>query len=365
MKKTSWIFVALAALFVSAILWFVFARSDSRGRGTREEMLAAMPSDASTVLYVDLAALRESDFAQHLLAWAPQPAADADYTRFLAGTAFNYETDLDRVAFAALPHGASRTWFAIADGRFDQKKIVAFAMKTGTFQKISGRDIYSVPVNDPRAPASAAQTISFVFLRRGRIALTSEPEFSRYLDKKNSGAEAPEWQARFTRLAGSPLFAVVRQNDRTRSFPLRAPGGLESPQLSSLLAQLPWLTVAVKPDGAILRVVAEGETASDATARQLADLLNGVVILAETGLHDPKLEQQLDPSTRQAFLDLLKNADIARVDRNDSKAVRVMLELTPEFLNAARTALPVAAPPSLADSAAANPAKTATKKKSK
>jgi hypothetical protein len=343
MKTSSWILGALAALFLAAIFWFAFARWNSNSRAAMDEMLAAMPADAGAVLYVDLASLRQSDFAQRLLAWAPQPPADADYARFLAETGFHYERDLHRVAFAAIHHGAHATWFAIADGRFDREKIAAFAMRTGTLHKISGQDIYSVPVNDPLSPASAAQRISFAFLRRDRMALTSEPDLSSgYLDKKNFAAESAEWQARFIRLAGSPLFAVMRQDDATRAFAVPAPGGLQSPQLSTLLAQLPWLTIAAKPDGEALRVVAEGESASDATARQLADLLHGLVILAEAGLNDAKLKQQLDPATRQAYLELLKNADITRVDRGETKAVRVVLELTSKFLNAARSAIPVA-----------------------
>ena len=359
MKKSSWIFVALVVLLLSAVSWFVFARRNSTD-GAMNEMLAALPADASAVLYVDLASLRQSDFAQHLLAWAPQPQADADYARFVSDTGFNYERDLNRLAFVSLQNGVPAAWFAIADGRFDQKKIAAFALKSGTLQKIFGRDIYSVPVNDPRLPTSATQRISFVFLRRDRIALTSESDLVSYLDQKNSEPDAAEWQARFTRLAGSPLFAVVRQNDATRAFPVPAPGGLQSPQLSTLIAQLPWLTIAAKPDGPALRVVAEGESLSDATARQLADLLNGVVILAEAGLNDPKLKQQLDPATRQAYFELLKNADITRVDRGETKAVRVVLELTPQFLNAAHAALPAASPPTQ-KSEAAKPPKTARK----
>src|SRR5262249_29461187 len=144
-----------------------------------------------------------------------------------------------------------------------------------------------------------------------------------------------DWRQRFVRLAGSPVFAVIRQ-DAAASFADRAPGGLRSPQLSSLLTQLQWVTIAAKPDADQLRVVAEGESASESTQRQLADVLNGVLILAETGLNDPKLRQQLAPDIRQAFLELLKSADISRIDRGDTKSVRLVLSITPQFLDAAR-----------------------------
>src|SRR5256885_10925111 len=46
----------------------------------------------------------------------------------------------------------------------------------------------------------------------------------------------------------------------------------------------------------------EGECTAEATARQLVDLMNGVVILAQLGLNDAKTRQQLDPAAREAYL---------------------------------------------------------------
>ncbi|HTC76992.1 MAG TPA: hypothetical protein VK657_00180, partial [Terriglobales bacterium] len=121
----------------------------------------------------------------------------------------------------------------------------------------------------------------------------------------------------------------------------QAPSGLRSPQLSTLLDQLQWITLAGKPENDRLRVVAEGESTVEATARQLVDLLNGVVILAQLGLNDAQTRQQLDPAVREAYLQLLKSAEVSNIDRGDSKSVRVVFEITPEFLETARRAAPV------------------------
>ena len=120
----------------------------------------------------------------------------------------------------------------------------------------------------------------------------------------------------------------------------RAPGGLQSPQLSALLDQLEWITLAGKPEGDRLRVVTEGECAAEATVRQLADLLNGVLILAQAGLNGPKTRQQLDPQAREAYLEMLKSADVSRLNRVETKSVRLVFDVTPRFLAAARTATP-------------------------
>src|SRR5437762_3298763 len=60
-----------------------------------------------------------------------------------------------------------------------------------------------------------------------------------------------------------------------------------------------------------------------------------VVILAEGGLNDPKVRQQLDPAMRDAYLALLKSADVSKIDRGETKSVRLVFEITPGFLEAA------------------------------
>jgi hypothetical protein len=71
-------------------------------------------------------------------------------------------------------------------------------------------------------------------------------------------------------------------------------------------------------------------------------MMNGVVIFAQAGLNDAKTRQQLDPAARQAYLELLKNTEVSKIDRGDTNSVRVVLEVTPEFLEAASHTSPAA-----------------------
>jgi len=57
----------------------------------------------------------------------------------------------------------------------------------------------------------------------------------------------------------------------------------------------------------------------------------------------------------RGYLELLKSADVSKIDRGDTKSVRLVFEITPGFLEAARKA-----PPAMPDSA---PSKTAPRKK--
>ncbi len=339
MKTRVWM-ASVAAVVLLVGIAFLVQRYWSAGDSPRETALAMMPADSSAVLYADVADLRQTSFIAELHEWAPKPQqVDADYAQFLRDTGFDYERDLDRVAVAILRRGQKTNFFAVADGRFDRKKINTYTSQFGTHEKGGGREIFTVPVT------GSPRKISFAFTRQNRIALTDNADLPALLSPSTKDADGKEWRARFDRLAGSPLFAVLRQDAASgTALAQRAPGGLQSPQLSALLDQLLWITVAGKPEGDRLQVVSEGECPAETTARQLSDFLNGALILAQAGLSGPQVRQQLDPQAREAYLEILKGADISRIDRGETKSVRVVFDVTPKLLAAARPTAPSPAP---------------------
>jgi hypothetical protein len=294
-----------------------------------------MPPDASAVLFADLAELRRAPFATQFYNWIPKNQVDEEYAQFLRETGFDYERDLDRVAIAVIKTEKESKLFAVAEGRFDRKKIEAYASKSGSRETRGGREILTVPLSD------SARKISFAFLSKEEVALTDAGELTAFLAPLPNTTDAREWRERFMREAGSPVFAVIRQDAAAGSaLASRTKGGFQSPQLSGLLDQLQWITLAGKPLDKALRIVAEGECTSDQTARQLADLLNGVLVLARAGLSSPKTRQQLDPRIRDAYLELIKGADVSRFDRGETQSVRVVFDVTPKLLEAAAIAVP-------------------------
>lgn len=342
MKKHGWIGLAVAVLVLSAAGFWSYQRWNGQNRASRNDLLALMPAEASAVLFADLDELRHAPFTALLYRWVPQPQADPDYSQFVKDTGFDYERDLDRLAVAIIKRGQNSTLFAIANGKFDRQKISGYATKSGTVARTSRNEIFSVPV------AGSPKKIAFTFLRNDQVALTDDVDLTIFLSARKEDEDKRAWRSRFERLAGSPVFAVIRQDASAgAALAAQAPGGLRSPQLSSLLDQLQWITLAGKPENDRLRVVAEGECTSESTTRQLVDMLNGVVIFAQAGLNDPKTRQQLDPAARQAYLELLKNTEVYKIDRGDTNSVRVVFEITPEFLEAAShasSAAPESAP---------------------
>jgi hypothetical protein len=341
MNKRRWIALT-AGFLLAAGAFYGYQKYASRNSSARADLLAIMPADAETVFFADLTELRTAPFVTQLYSWAPQPQPDEDYSQFLKETGFHYERDLDHFGIAIRKVGQDSSFFAVADGRFDRQKIAALALKSGTQERRSGREIFAVPVS------GSTKRVYFSFLRNDRIALADSADLGTLLGAKERNEDSIEWRLRFERLGGSPLFAVIRQDAAPgEALSAQAPGGFRSPQLSTLLDRLQWITLAGKPENDRLRVIAEGECTSEETTRQLADLLNGVLVLAQSGLNDAKTRQQLDPALREAYLALLKSADVSKIDRGDTKSVRLALEITAGFLEAARRspASSPAAPP--------------------
>ena len=326
-NKKKWM-IGAGVLFALLLLVGLTAYEVTRnrnGQSSREEMLAMMPETASAVIYIDMADLRSSSFFTQLFRWAPKPELDRDYVQFLQATGFNYETDLDRVAVAIRRGQAESTALAIAEGKFDRKKIETFASRFGSLKTADGRTLFAVPLSGSNRKAY------FTFLRPDRIAWANDSSYFFYHPDKKT---ASEWREHIARVEGTPVFAVLRQ-DAAVTLP-EVPGGLHSPQLAALLAQLQWISISAKPEGGVLRVVAEGECLSEEIEHQLKDLLSGLIVLAQMGLNDPKTRKQMAPEIRAGYLQVLQSADVQQLDRGTSKAVRVVVDITPKLLESAQ-----------------------------
>ena len=352
----------IAFLLIAGLLVTLHFSRDSEGFA-RQHLLQLLPTDATAVIFVDLDELRASPFLAKLYAWAPQRNADSEYAQFVHDTGFSYERDLKRLVVAISNHGSTTDLFAIADGGFDRKKIEAFLNRNGKSSQQGNWNVFRLNATANEKP------LSFAFLANDRIAFGDFENLSAVLSTAPGDPSQAEWNARFQRLAGTPLFAVIRQNPSLQStLTEAAPGGFHSPQLAALLAQLQWISIAGKPESDQLRVVADGECLASPTASQLHEFLQGVLVLAQNGLNDPKLRQKMNPEERQTYLEILNSADVQKIDRGEWKSVRLVLEITPQFLDMARLASLAApaeqtsTPPEFHGKTAA-PAKTRTTRK--
>ena len=324
--KNKAIGAAVATLVIVGAALGYWRWSSRDADASRAELLSLMPANGNVVLFLDLSSLRSSPFLARLFALAPQPAQDSDYSQFLQATGFNYERDLDRVALSIDRQPQTQTVFALAEGHFDRKKIESYGAQFGALKTADGRTIFAVPTDH------LAHKVYFTFLRDDRVAWAND---SSYFFQPAAKAGWADWREHFSRVAGTPVFVILRQDAGAANALAEAPGGLRSPQLATLLSQLQWISIGGKPEGNLLRVVADGEAASENTTHQLKELLSGLVAIAQIGLNDVKLRKQLDPDLRQGYIDLLNAAEIQQLDRGASKSVRVIFDITPKLLEAA------------------------------
>ncbi len=309
-----------------------YRRLNDSSTTLRDGVLSAMPSDASAVVFADFTELRRSPFAAEFYNWIPKGQADADYAQFLRDTGFDYERDLDRVAVSFIKGEKDSNLFAVAEGRFDRNKMEAYAGRSGTRENRGGREIFSVPLGEP------GHKISFVFLTKNKIALTDAADIAPFLAPVPDSTDMRNWRERFTRVAGSPVFAVIRQDSEAGSaLASRTPGGFQSPQLATLLNQLQWITLAGKPQERAMRIVAEGECANEQ-------------------------RRGLDPRIRDAYFEMIKGAEVSRLDRGETKSVRAVVDVTSNFLHIVSATVP--AVPAVVAPAPTPAAKTRVRKRS-
>jgi hypothetical protein len=338
------------AAVIAVALTLVYLSSNHRD-SERAGLLRFVPADATSVVFVDLDQLRNSPFLATLYLWAPHTAEESDYTQFVADTGFNYERDLAQVFITVSNHGGSSNTLVLAEGKFDRKKIEPYLSRSSPPTQQGNLKVFRIPAWIRDKP------IFFSFLSDRRIAIADSEDLGALLAAAKNESVHADWQARFDRLAGSPLFVIVRQDPT-----VHAVFASQSPQLAALIDQLPWITLAGKPNGNLLQVVIEGESPSDAASSQLRDFLQGVQLLAQNGLNDPKLRQQMNPEERNAYVELLKGTQIDKIGRGESKSVRIVLPITPQFLQIAAASKIGVTPDTTTDPPPASPKnKTAPK----
>jgi hypothetical protein len=296
--------------------------------GSPPDLLGQLPADAPAIGYLDVAALRglqDSPLAAVLGLTSPGPLADREYAEFVHETGFDYTRDLDQAAMAAWPQslltpgsrGENRI-LTIADGRFNEQKIRAYALRTGRVVSQGAHSVYEVPGNPP---------LAFQFLSPTRIVLASGEDAIDLLTASGARSRDPGMPSGISRVAGAPIFAVARTDQLPASFYSNFGN---STQLERLARSVRGLTLAGQPDGEKIKIALDAECDSMSNALELASLLDILRMGSSLALSDPKTRQQLSQG-QAAFLRAVVNQ--VKVAHQD-KWVRLTLDVTPEMLGA-------------------------------
>jgi hypothetical protein len=308
--------------------------------GPAPDLIGQLPAKAPLIAFLDAAALRsrkDSSLIVALMAPSSGTEADADYKAFVKDTGFDYARDLDRAAVAVWPRNLAPTQqtvaqdrtLAIADGRFDQEKIEAYALDRHGRQQTRGSEHYYVV---PGAPP-----VAFKFLSPSRILISSGPDPGELLHISNSGPRDAAAEDRISRVAGAPFFAVARTDTLPDSFyaPLR-----NSPQLAQLARSVQGVTLAGNPQGELLVVTLDAECSSMKDSLELSALVDGFRLVGSMALSDPKARGQMSREQASFLSDVIHRTRVTHQD----KWVRLTLEITPEMLGSPAAAADPGAP---------------------
>ena len=290
------------------------------------DLLSQLPADAPVVAYIDAASLRKlqnSPLAAALGLASPGPQADRDYANFVRDTGFDYTRDLDHAAIALWPAslgtpdnvlGEDRV-LAIADGRFDQQKIKAYALRTGKEVTRGPQPVYEVPGNPP-----VSLDISFSHAHRPCRRPQCHDLLARIdINASASSPRAPAMQSRIQRVAGAPMFAVARTDHLPSSFYANFHN---APQLEQLARSIQNITLAGQPDGNNLRIILDAECDSMKNAMQVSFLLETGKMAGSMALSDSRTRRQMTKEQYAFLQGLLSHATVNYQD----KLVRLRLD---------------------------------------
>jgi hypothetical protein len=318
MKRSFLILAIVAAIVAMVGLGYELRARSASKAGSLPELLDMAPADSTFLAYADVAALRQDPLVARAAALAQPAAEDRDYAEFVRATGFDYQRDLDRVVFANRP-GTSGGTMAIAEGRFDQKKIEEYALRSGKVADQDGHAVYVVPSTTP------GKNISFAFLSANRVAVSDGVDLFATQGRISPAPLDPAMHERLSRVAAAPLFFAAKTPAHGATGANAAPGA------PSLFESVRWVDFAAQPDGGDVILSAEGECDSPEEAQKVATAIEFLRGVLRSALTDPKAAMQMSPAGASATERLLKAASITTT----AERVRLLVTMTPDMLDVA------------------------------
>jgi hypothetical protein len=121
-RRLTYLILTVAGLAALFLAWNAWRNSRSLSDA---EMLKRLPTADAVVLSIDFDLIRHSSVYSELM--GSKIMEDADYLAFVRDSGFDYKRDLDDVVASFAPAGN----FFVVRGRFDWKKLEAFAKQSG------------------------------------------------------------------------------------------------------------------------------------------------------------------------------------------------------------------------------------------
>lgn len=258
------VWIALGLVVVALVgLAYWLSQPAREGPAPASELgLGWLPGEAVLVASVHASELRQQSWLIAVVAQAAPVAPEADYREFVAATGFDYARDLDRLWLGIVPAGSGTELVGIAQGRFAQERIVAYARQQGARRvSLGGVAAYVRERTQPR------ERFAFAFLDEDHLAFAETIVgvkkilacVRRAAPSVTSAAGRRAHLERFG--AGLQVWVVGADPERW------LPPGRE--RWREIAAQLAGVAVGVRVTAEGIELVAEGETHEPAQAERM------------------------------------------------------------------------------------------------
>lgn len=288
-----------------------------RAPATAQAGLAWLPAEASLLVGIDLAGLRQQSWLLASMEQAADVGEDPDYRAFVSATDFDYSRDLDRLWIGAFGTAEQVRMTGVAEGRFSRSRIIRYARQEGaTLHRHQGRDIYELRFA-PAAAGEPPRRFAFAFLDDSHLAFASDTEragmvIDCWLGRAPAIDSDPTRRDELLQLAaGWQAWGV----DSAGLWESLLSGSQTSPSdLGSVIAQL---AVGLRASEQGLELGAEARCREPGQAKRLRDNLGLMVLLGQV-----TLSRQQD-ETMRTLGEALKNLSVAH--RDDTVEARLLL----------------------------------------
>jgi len=334
------ILLLVVVLGIALAVFFLGPNQPGEPLATLPELAALAPADAVAVFYIDAERIRASAMLQRITRMLPVEQEEEDYAAFVRGTGFDYTRDLHR-ALIALRGKKGKPSLAWVEGRFDPRKVQAYAKTAGSFVELPSSSAGKQAVFLQREKESSSAS-AFQFVTDERMAWAHSEE----------GLEDParafaavgplpvEMQERLRRIAGAAVFGVARLDPPAPGATERRPEDWLAEQFAGMAESMRWASFALRAEEGRVRVQIAGECDGVMRATQLGLVMDGLHLLARQSLQDPSTRRQMTPQQYAAFEHIVQNAAIER----ESNIVYLRFDLNDALL-ASLERLPAAKAP--------------------
>jgi len=236
--------------------------------------LSYLPADAKVVAFANVREIMDSELHQKFQALAPRNGEGL--ARFQEETGVDVTKDVDYVLAALSGDTAAGPEqghpLVMAHGHFDNVRIEGLVRsKGGTVEDYKG--IRFLKASEP----SGGMDMALAFVEPGLIAMGSDSAVRQAIDGHNSGSANATGNAELVRLvkdaSDGNAWVVAR-------FDALSAAGKIPPEVAQRLPAINWLTLSGHVNGGI-RLAARAEAKDDAAAKNLRDVLQGILALAK------------------------------------------------------------------------------------